>query len=162
MIDSINKTIAYHGISSILKETSWNGTAHFLPFHWLLEGDTEKVLPFIMPLKVVYKRKYGLVEQKCVFEYFEKVKTRKRSMKWHYFWHKTFDLLTFFRVAPYMLLFALHKDTLFYCMWVTGWWNKRVVQNKLNSLLKIFSENKWTLEIYTIKYNKYKLEIYII
>jgi hypothetical protein len=33
------------------------------------DGTTEKVLKFIMPLKAVYNRKFGVTEQKGVFEH---------------------------------------------------------------------------------------------
>ncbi len=57
----------------------WNSA--FLTFSLIIEGTTEKVFQFVMPLKAVYNRKFGFIEQKCNFEHCGKVKTRKRCIK---------------------------------------------------------------------------------
>ncbi len=43
----------------------WNST--FFAFSWIIEGATEKVLQFIMPLKSIYNRNFGFIEQKMYF-----------------------------------------------------------------------------------------------
>jgi hypothetical protein len=43
----------------------WNST--FLAFSLIIEGATEKVLQFIMPLKSIHNKNLGFVEQKNVF-----------------------------------------------------------------------------------------------
>jgi hypothetical protein len=44
-----------------------NGTGRFFAFLSIIEGTTEKVLQFIMPLKSIYNRNFGFIEQKCIF-----------------------------------------------------------------------------------------------
>jgi hypothetical protein len=54
-----------------------NGTAHlkkckqrnsaFFAFSLIIEGTTEKVLKFIMPLKLIYNRNFGFIVQKMYF-----------------------------------------------------------------------------------------------
>jgi hypothetical protein len=39
----------------------------FFAFSLIIEGTTEKVLKFIMPLKSIHNRNFGLIEQKNVF-----------------------------------------------------------------------------------------------
>jgi hypothetical protein len=43
----------------------WN--SGFFAFLLIIEGTTEKVLQFIMPLKSIYKRNFGFIEQKKYF-----------------------------------------------------------------------------------------------
>ncbi len=43
----------------------WNGT--FFAFSSIIEGATEKVLQFMMTLKSIYNRNFGLIEQKVYF-----------------------------------------------------------------------------------------------
>ena len=43
----------------------WNSV--FFAFLLIIEGATEKVLQFIMPLKSIYKRNFGFIEQKMYF-----------------------------------------------------------------------------------------------
>ncbi len=40
---------------------------HIFGFSLIIEGTTEKVLQFIMPLKSIYNRNFGFIEQKNVF-----------------------------------------------------------------------------------------------
>jgi hypothetical protein len=42
---------------------------HAFAFSLIIEGATEKVLQFIMPLKSIYKQNLGFIEQKCIFEH---------------------------------------------------------------------------------------------
>jgi hypothetical protein len=44
-----------------------NGTVRFFAFSLIIEGTTEKVLKFIMPLKSIYYRNFGFTEQKMYF-----------------------------------------------------------------------------------------------
>jgi hypothetical protein len=43
-----------------------NGTVHFA-FSLILEGATEMVLKFIMPLKTIFNQNLGFTEQKMYF-----------------------------------------------------------------------------------------------
>ncbi len=45
--------------------SKWNGT--FFALSLIIEGTTEKVLQFMMPLKSIYNRNFGFVEQKMCF-----------------------------------------------------------------------------------------------
>ncbi len=40
----------------------------FLTFSLIIEGATEKVLQFIMPLKLMFIKNVGFNEQKCIFD----------------------------------------------------------------------------------------------
>ncbi len=57
---------------SLSKSKCWhssNGIAHFFAFSLVIEGTTEKVLQFMMPVKLIYNKNHGFIEQKNVFEY---------------------------------------------------------------------------------------------
>jgi hypothetical protein len=41
---------------------------HIFAFSLNIVGTTEKVLQFIMPLKSIYNKNLGSIEQKCIFE----------------------------------------------------------------------------------------------
>jgi hypothetical protein len=45
-----------------------NGTAHFFAFSLIIEGATEKMLQFIMPVKSIYNKNLGFTGQKMFFE----------------------------------------------------------------------------------------------
>ncbi len=83
----------------------WNST--FFAFSLMIEGTTEKVLQFIMPLKSSYNKNLGFNEQKCIFEHYKEVQTRKTKLTLFLSWKKIADDL--FRVAPYRLILVLHK-----------------------------------------------------
>ncbi len=40
---------------------------HIFAFSLIIEGTTEKVFQFIMPLKSIYNRNFGFIEQKMYF-----------------------------------------------------------------------------------------------
>ncbi len=61
------------------KTEEWNST--FFTFPLIIEGATEKVLKFRMPLKSVDNRNFGSIKQKCIFEHFRRVKNRTISVK---------------------------------------------------------------------------------
>ncbi len=44
-----------------------NGTARFFAFSIIIEGSTEKVVQFIMPLKSMNNKNLGFIEQKTYF-----------------------------------------------------------------------------------------------
>jgi hypothetical protein len=46
-------------------------------FSFIIEDTTEKVLQFIMPLKSIYNRNFGSIEQKCIFEHYREFQARK-------------------------------------------------------------------------------------
>ncbi len=51
-----------------------NGAASFFTSSLILEGGTEKVLPFIIYMKAIYAKHFYFNEQKCIFEPHRKVK----------------------------------------------------------------------------------------
>jgi hypothetical protein len=57
-----------------------NGIARFFAFSLIIEGTTEKVLQFIMPLKSIYNKNLGFVEQKYIFEHNKEVQTIKNVL----------------------------------------------------------------------------------
>jgi hypothetical protein len=62
----------------------------FFVFSWYIEGTTEKVLQFIMPLNSIYNKKLGLIEQECIYEHYREVQTIEKSLKCNYFFHEFF------------------------------------------------------------------------
>jgi hypothetical protein len=55
-----------------------NERAYFFAFSWIIEGTTEKVLQFIMPLESIFNKNLGFVERTNLFlnttEGFEQLK----------------------------------------------------------------------------------------
>jgi hypothetical protein len=49
------------------KSQIWNGTARFFDFSLFIEGTTEKVLQFTMPLRSIYNQNIGFIEQISYF-----------------------------------------------------------------------------------------------
>ncbi len=49
-------------------------------FSLIIEGTTEKVLQFKMPLKSIYNRNFGFVEQKMNFEHYREFQARKTQL----------------------------------------------------------------------------------
>ena len=49
------------------KQVPFQWISMFFAFSIIIEGTTEKVLQFIMPLKSLYKQNLGLIEQKMYF-----------------------------------------------------------------------------------------------
>jgi hypothetical protein len=85
----------------------------FFAFSLIIEGTTEKVLQFIMPLKSIYNRNFGFIEQKMNFEHCREFQERKILLIDIIFDMKQIpaDLV---RAAPYMLMLVLHKDAWFH------------------------------------------------
>jgi hypothetical protein len=79
----------------------------------IIEGTTEKVLQFIMPLKSIYNRNFGFTEQKCIFEHNREFQARKSLLIDTILAMKKVSV-DLFRAAPYMLMLVLHKDALFH------------------------------------------------
>ncbi len=77
-----------------------NGTTHFFTFSLIIDGATEKILPFTMPLKSVFNRNFVFIKQKCIYEHFLRVKTIKRYIKLYYFCHKTLVLFASSELPP--------------------------------------------------------------
>jgi hypothetical protein len=67
------KTDAQKAVQQVLT----NGTTHFFAFSLIIEGATEKVLQFIMPLKSICNQNLGFVEKICTFEHYREVQTIK-------------------------------------------------------------------------------------
>ncbi len=80
----------------------FNGTAHFFTFSLIVEGGTEKVSQFIMPLKSIYNKNFGFIQLKCTFENDRKVKERKEYENDAIFVIKCCDY--FCRAALYRLM----------------------------------------------------------
>jgi hypothetical protein len=59
---------------------NFNGTVCFFAFSLIIEGTTEKVLQFIMPLESVYNRNFGFIEQKLNFEHYREFQARKTQL----------------------------------------------------------------------------------
>ncbi len=82
----------------------------------IIEGTTEKVVLFKLPLKSIYNQNLGFIEQEMYFEQYKKVQTIENLLNFIIFVMRIFsgDL---FRAAPYRLLFVLRKDALFHCFY---------------------------------------------
>ncbi len=52
----------------------------FFLFSLILEGATEKVLQFQMPLKSIYNRNFGFIEQKMYSLTLQRVSSKKNSI----------------------------------------------------------------------------------
>jgi hypothetical protein len=53
---------------------------HNFAFSLIIEGTTEKVLQYIMPLKSIYNKTLVLLNKKCTFEHYREVETRKNLL----------------------------------------------------------------------------------
>ncbi len=79
----------------------WNST--FFWFSLIIEGTTEKVLQFIMPLRSIYNQSIGVIEQILFFRALQKGSNNKGSINGHYFCHKNIFLVTFLELPPISL-----------------------------------------------------------
>ncbi len=52
----------------------------FIAFSLIIEGTTEKVLQFIMPLKFIYNINLSFFDQKHIFEPYGEIETRKNLL----------------------------------------------------------------------------------
>jgi hypothetical protein len=86
---------------------------HIFAFSLIIEGTTEKVLQFKMPLKSMYSKTLTLFNKKCIFEHNREVQANKNLLIDMIFVMKFFsgDLS---RAAPYRLMLVLNKDVLFH------------------------------------------------
>ena len=66
-----------------------------------------------MPLKLIYNRNFGFIEQKMYFEQYRELQVRKTLLIDIIFDMKKV-LVDLFRAAPYMFMLVLHKDALFH------------------------------------------------
>ncbi len=62
----------------------------FFSFSLIIEGTTEKVLQFIMPLKLIYNKNFGFIELKCIFEQYREVQEIKTIIINNIFFMKNF------------------------------------------------------------------------
>jgi hypothetical protein len=86
---------------------------HLFAFSFIIQGTTEKVLQFIMPLKSIYEKNLVLLNKKCIFELYREVQTSINLLFDTFFaMKKVSDDL--FRADPYRLMSVLHKDLLFH------------------------------------------------
>ncbi len=53
---------------------------HVFAYSIIIEGTTEKVMQFIIPLKSIYNKNLGLIEQKCIFERNREIQTSKHLL----------------------------------------------------------------------------------
>jgi hypothetical protein len=68
----------HHSTAEVMDSSTtykWNST--FFAFSLIIEGATEKVLQFTMPLKSIYNKKLGFANKKCIFEHYREVPTIK-------------------------------------------------------------------------------------
>jgi hypothetical protein len=56
------------------------GTARFFAFSLIIEGTTEKVLQFLMPIMSIFYQNLGFNEKKCLFEHNREVQTIKNQL----------------------------------------------------------------------------------
>ncbi len=71
-------------------------------------GTTEKVLQFLMPLKSIYNKNLGFIEQKHIFEHYKEVQTIKNVLI-DIIFIVFFFLMTLFRAAPYSLMLVFNN-----------------------------------------------------
>ncbi len=92
----------------------WN--SKFFAFSLIIEGTTEKVLQFVMPIKSIYNQNLGFIEQKMYFW------TQQRGLNKNIFIDIIFDMKIFscvlFWAAPYRLMLVLNKDVLFHLLYL--------------------------------------------
>ena len=86
----------HYAISQMFKY--WNSM--FFDFTLIIEGTTEKVLQFIMPLRSIYNQNIGFIEQMLYFWALQKGSNNKGSIHWHYFCHENIFLVTFLELPP--------------------------------------------------------------
>jgi hypothetical protein len=66
----------------------------FFTFSLIIEGTTEKVLQFIMPLELIYSKNFGFIEPKCIFEHYREFQARK-TLLFNIIFNMKKNLLTF-------------------------------------------------------------------
>ncbi len=71
----------------------------FFAFSFIIEGTTEKVLQFIMPLESIYSRNSGLIEQKMYFWTLQRVSSKENYWLTLFLPWKKY-LLTFSELPP--------------------------------------------------------------
>ncbi len=86
----------------LISQSVCNGIACFFAFSLIIEGTTEKVLQFKMPLKSIYNRNFGFNEQQCIFEHYGEFQARKSILIDIIFAIKKFQL-TFSQLSPICL-----------------------------------------------------------
>jgi hypothetical protein len=72
-------------LSTIFSLISWTTQWHkwnsaFFALSLIIEGTTEKVLQFIMPLKSFYNRHFGFIEQNMNFEHYREFQASKTQL----------------------------------------------------------------------------------
>jgi hypothetical protein len=67
-----------HNSTDIFIAEQWNSA--FLLFSLIIEGTTEKVLQFKMPLKSIYNRNFGFIEQNMYFLTLQRVSSKTNSI----------------------------------------------------------------------------------
>jgi hypothetical protein len=50
---------------------------HVFALEIIIEGTTDKVIQFIMPLKSIYNKNLDFIELKCIFEHCREIQTSK-------------------------------------------------------------------------------------
>ncbi len=72
----------------------------FFSFSLIIEGTTEKGLQFITPLKSIYNKNLGLIEQKMYFSTLQRGSNKKKYINSLYFRHGKKFLMTFSELPP--------------------------------------------------------------
>ncbi len=73
---------------------------HVFAFSSIIEGITEKVLKFIMPLKSIYNRNFGFHWTKIVFPTVQRVSSKNITINWDHFCPPKLYLLTLLELPP--------------------------------------------------------------
>jgi len=84
-----------------LAARQWNST--FFDFSLIIEGATENVLQFMMPLRSMHNPNIGFIKQILYFRALQKGSNNKGSIYWHYFCHENIFTVTFLELPPIIL-----------------------------------------------------------
>ncbi len=66
----------------------------------IIEGTTEKVVLFKVPLKSIYNQNLGFIEQKMYFEHLQRGSNNKESINFQCFSHENIFQMIFSELPP--------------------------------------------------------------
>jgi len=102
--------------------TQWNST--FFYFSLIIEGTTERVLQFIMPIRSIYNQNIGFIEQILFFELYRRVQTMRNLLIDIIFVMKIFFWWPFLGLPPVGLCQYYTKMRCSIIVWFTHFNNK--------------------------------------
>ncbi len=76
----------------------WNSM--FFAFSLIIEGTTEKVLQFKIPLKLIYNQTLALLNKKCIFEHKQRSSNNEKAINWHDFCYEKNFLVNYSELQP--------------------------------------------------------------